>query len=57
MSVTNHQLDESNENWPFSVCSRQIFFLTSVFVTKNATGLNFTILCSLNLQGCLKSFL
>ena len=27
MSLTNHQLDESDEkNWPFSVCSWQIFF-------------------------------
>lgn len=49
-----HQLDESDEkNWPFSVCSWQILFVTSVLVAKNATGLNFTILCSFSFQGCL----
>lgn len=57
MSVTNHQLDESNENWPFSVCSWQIF--TDFYVgAKYTTGLNFTTLClSAYVQGCLESFL
>lgn len=51
-------MSQMKKNWPFSVCSWQIFFfLTSVLVAKNATGLNFTILCSFSFQGCLESFL
>lgn len=26
MSISNHQLDESNENWPFSVALGRFFF-------------------------------
>ena len=33
MSLTNHQLDESDEkNWPFSVRSWQIFFFSDLCV-------------------------
>lgn len=48
MSVSNHQLDETNENWPFQ------YALKSVLVAKSATGLNFTLLCSPNLESCLE---
>lgn len=54
-----HQLDESDEKKLafFSMLLADFFFLTSVLVAKNATGLNFTILCSFSFQGCLESFL
>lgn len=54
-----HQLDESDEKKLafFSMLLADSFFVTSVLVAKNATGLNFTILCSFSFQGCLESFL
>lgn len=51
MSVAHHQLDEANDNWPFQ------YALTSVLAAKSATGLNFILLCSPNLESCLESFL
>lgn len=48
MGEINHQLDESNDNWPFLYALGRLL-LTSVLVVKSATGLNFTPLCSPNL--------
>lgn len=49
--MSSHQLDETIENWPLQ------YALTSVLVAKSATGLDFTLLCSPNLESYLESFL